>query len=307
MYVYVWHTILVSKRYFTYFLGRLLQCCFVILLAVLLSFIFSLPLVLILLRIGLMLVPSLVMLTALILLILSITLLITLLTLLMVVIPISKARLMLKFVFCAGGFGGFGGDGVDLGDIFGDIFGGGFGGFGGSSRQANPNAPRKGQDIRVRITLSFDEAVHGCKKSIQQGLYAGVQRFERPFRQRLFPISRQGWGQRDENADREDRIWRQTMKYAGMDKEKKPYIFVGLVCVREQYQGQGYMRKVLDLAFAEGDRLGVPVILETDAKSKCDKYIHLGMELAGTHDLGAFGKLYDLIKYPKPSNENGTV
>ena len=62
-----------------------------------------------------------------------------------------------------GGFGGFGGDGVDLGDIFGDIFGGGFGGFGGSSRQANPNAPRKGQDIRVRITLSFDEAVHGCK------------------------------------------------------------------------------------------------------------------------------------------------
>ena len=45
----------------------------------------------------------------------------------------------------AGGFSGFGGDGVDLGDIFGDIFGGGFGGFGGSSRQANPNAPRKGQ------------------------------------------------------------------------------------------------------------------------------------------------------------------
>ena len=35
------------------------------------------------------------------------------------------------------------------------------------------------------------------------------------------------------------------------------------------------MRKVLDIAFAEGDRLGVPVILETDAKSKCSKYIHL--------------------------------
>lgn len=63
-----------------------------------------------------------------------------------------------------GGFGGFEG-GVDLGDIFGDIFGGSFGGFGGGSR-SNPNAPRKGQDIRVRITLSFDEAVHGCKKNI---------------------------------------------------------------------------------------------------------------------------------------------
>lgn len=29
-----------------------------------------------------------------------------------------------------------------------------------------------------------------------------------------------------------------------MKKEKKPYIFVGMVCVPEQYQGQGYMRKV---------------------------------------------------------------
>ena len=76
-----------------------------------------------------------------------------------------------------------------------------------------------------------------------------------------------------------------------MDKERKPYIFVGLVCVREKYQRQGYMRKVLDIAFAEGDRLGVSVILETDAKNKCDKYVHLGMELAGTRDLGMFGKL----------------
>ena len=83
---------------------------------------------------------------------------------------------------------------------------------------------------------------------------------------------------------------------------KKPYIFVGLVCVREKYQGQGYMRKVLNFAFAEGDRLGVPVILETDAESKCNKYVHLGMELAGTRDLGEFGKLYDMIRYPRTEN-----
>lgn len=83
-----------------------------------------------------------------------------------------------------------------------------------------------------------------------------------------------------------------------MDREKKRYLFVGMVCVREAYQGQGYMRKVMDIAFAEDDRLGVPVILETDARSKCDKYVYLGMELAGIRDLGAFGKLYDLIRYP---------
>lgn len=42
----------------------------------------------------------------------------------------------------------------------------------------------------------------------------------------------------------------------------------------------------------------VPVILDIDAKSKCDKYVHLGMELAGTRRFGEHGVLYDLIKYP---------
>ena len=66
------------------------------------------------------------------------------------------------------GFGdGFAG-GVDLGDIFGDIFGGGFGGFGGfgGSTRANPNAPRKGHDIQASVILTFEEAVHGCSKTI---------------------------------------------------------------------------------------------------------------------------------------------
>lgn len=92
-----------------------------------------------------------------------------------------------------------------------------------------------------------------------------------------------------------------------LDKEKKPYLYVGMVCVRERYQGQGYMRKVLEAAFSEGRRLGVPVILDTDAKSKCDKYLHLGMELAGTRRFGEHGVLYDLIKYPEPSeHEKGS-
>lgn len=87
------------------------------------------------------------------------------------------------------------------------------------------------------------------------------------------------------------------------DREKKPYLFVGLVCVREPYQGQGYMRRIMDMAFREGDRLGVPVLLETDAKSKCDKYVHLGMQLAGTRRFGEHGVLYDLIRYPAESGD----
>ena len=89
-----------------------------------------------------------------------------------------------------------------------------------------------------------------------------------------------------------------------LDKEKKPYLFVGLVCVREAYQGQGYMRKLMDMAFAEGRRLDVPVILDTDAQSKCDKYMHLGMELGGIRRFGDSGVLYDLIRYPDAGEEN---
>lgn len=66
------------------------------------------------------------------------------------------------------GQGGYGAGGVDLGDIFGDIFGGGFGGFGGfgSSGRANPNAPRKGHDVQASVILTFEEAAHGCAKKV---------------------------------------------------------------------------------------------------------------------------------------------
>lgn len=65
-----------------------------------------------------------------------------------------------------GGAGGAGFEGFDFGDIFGDIFGGmggGFGGFGGRTRR---NAPRRGNDLRSSVTISFNEAAFGCEKEI---------------------------------------------------------------------------------------------------------------------------------------------
>ena len=64
-----------------------------------------------------------------------------------------------------GGFGGFG-DAFDLGDILGSMFGGFGGGFGGGSRQQNPNAPRKGATLQTTVTISFEEAAKGCKKTV---------------------------------------------------------------------------------------------------------------------------------------------
>lgn len=65
-----------------------------------------------------------------------------------------------------GGFGGFDMGDIDLGDIFGSFFGGGFGGFGGSQRQANPNAPKRGASLRANMAISFQEAMTGVEKEI---------------------------------------------------------------------------------------------------------------------------------------------
>lgn len=57
------------------------------------------------------------------------------------------------------GRGGF--DNVDFGDIFGDIFGDVFGG-GAHSRTRS----QRGNDLRADVTLEFEEAVFGVKKSV---------------------------------------------------------------------------------------------------------------------------------------------
>ena len=64
------------------------------------------------------------------------------------------------------GFGGFSFEDIDLGSIFDDLFGSSFNfNFGGRSR-GNTNRPVRGEDKLVRVNLSFDEAIFGCKKEI---------------------------------------------------------------------------------------------------------------------------------------------
>ncbi|MEG1987177.1 MAG: molecular chaperone DnaJ [Bacilli bacterium] len=68
-----------------------------------------------------------------------------------------------------GGFGGFQGfqggfDDVDLGDIFGNMFGSSFG-FG-SSGSKNTNSRVRGEDSIIRMKLSFEEAIYGSSKDI---------------------------------------------------------------------------------------------------------------------------------------------
>ena len=69
-----------------------------------------------------------------------------------------------------GGGGGFGGFDFDMGDIFSSFFGGGFGG---GRSQSRANAPIAGDDIGLRVVLSFEEAAFGCKREVS---YARVQK-----------------------------------------------------------------------------------------------------------------------------------
>ena len=68
----------------------------------------------------------------------------------------------------AGG-GAYGAGGFDFGDL-GDIFGSFGGGFG-SAQRRNPNAPQRGESIRLSVTISFEEAAFGCEKEVSVDRY----------------------------------------------------------------------------------------------------------------------------------------
>ena len=67
------------------------------------------------------------------------------------------------------GFGGFGGQGFgngvefDMGDIFESFFGGGFGG---NTKGSKKRRDESGEDIELRLKLTFAEAISGTKKTI---------------------------------------------------------------------------------------------------------------------------------------------
>jgi len=70
-------------------------------------------------------------------------------------------------------YSGFNAEDIDLNDIISEIFGGGFSNFssgfssfGGDRGRTTSKRPRKGEDSLIRVNLSFEEAVFGCKKTI---------------------------------------------------------------------------------------------------------------------------------------------
>lgn len=82
-------------------------------------------------------------------------------------------------------------------------------------------------------------------------------------------------------------------------KLKIPHIYVGMVAVTKEYQGQGFMRKLLEIAFEEGRKHALPVVLDTDAILKKDKYEHIGMKCVTTQHFADGVDLYCLVYEPE--------
>lgn len=62
-----------------------------------------------------------------------------------------------------GGAGGFDFSGMDMGDIFSDLFGDFFGG----GRRSTDNGPRKGANLRASVRITFEESISGCEKELE--------------------------------------------------------------------------------------------------------------------------------------------
>ena len=87
-----------------------------------------------------------------------------------------------------------------------------------------------------------------------------------------------------------------TAYHDELDKAKTPHIYVGMLAVTKPYQGQGYMRKVIEIAYEEGRRRRCPVVLETDARLKRDKYVSVGMTCVRERPCTDTATMFDMVK-----------
>ena len=81
-----------------------------------------------------------------------------------------------------------------------------------------------------------------------------------------------------------------------MRKEKRKFLRIEMLVVRKEFQGQGYMRRMMDFAYALADERRIPVILDTDDRDKASRYEHLGMKLDRIRSCEERFHMYDLIR-----------
>ena len=79
-------------------------------------------------------------------------------------------------------------------------------------------------------------------------------------------------------------------------KQKKLFTKIEFIAVAKEHQGQGYMRQMMEYAFSESDRLGLPLILTTDDEKKVKIYEHFGMKMVREHIVSERAIYYEMLR-----------
>ena len=77
---------------------------------------------------------------------------------------------------------------------------------------------------------------------------------------------------------------------------KKPFTKIEFIAVAKEHQGRGYMRQMMEYAFSESDRLGLPLILTTDDEKKVKIYEHFGMKMVREHVVSGRAVYYEMLR-----------
>lgn len=77
--------------------------------------------------------------------------------------------------------------------------------------------------------------------------------------------------------------------------QKEPdYVVVSMVAVRREFQGQGFLRALLEEPFRTARERSIPCVLDTDTELKMKKYIACGMKLSAETPLKGGGCMYTM-------------
>lgn len=83
-------------------------------------------------------------------------------------------------------------------------------------------------------------------------------------------------------------------EYEKLYKKKENYVAVSMIAVSKEYQGKGYLRKLLEDPFALAKEKNIPCVLDTDALVKAQKYMKCGMTLVQEKKISSCTTMYTL-------------
>ena len=87
-----------------------------------------------------------------------------------------------------------------------------------------------------------------------------------------------------------------------LGRQKKPFTKIEFIAVAKEHQGQGYMRQMMEYAFSESDRLGLPLILTTDDPKKVKLYEHFGLKMVREHMVSDRAVYYEMLREYRRNN-----